>query len=86
MIVPLEHTLANVRRSETLLSTPVFLGHGADDAYVNIELGRQARHVLSQIGLKVEWREYSGAEQEGHWMKAPEELDDVAEFLRGICP
>lgn len=61
---------------------PVFLGHGLDDAYVDVELGRQARQVLSQAGFSVDWREYSGAEQEGHWVKAPEQLDDVAHFLQ----
>ncbi|KAL2132672.1 hypothetical protein VTI74DRAFT_3542 [Chaetomium olivicolor] len=64
-----------------LHSVPVFLAHGTDDAYVNIELGRQAAHVLRKIGLKVDWREYSGADQEGHWLKEPEEFDDIARFL-----
>jgi lysophospholipase-2 len=67
---------------ETFLLTPVLLGHGIDDAYVDVKLGQQARHVLSQLGLVVEWKEYSGAEQEGHWLKAPEELDDIVAFLK----
>lgn len=64
-----------------LLSTPVFLGHGTDDAYVDVSLGRQARDILSDIGFNVTWREYVGAEQEGHWYKEPEELGDIAQFL-----
>ncbi|KAF5664446.1 acyl thioesterase 1 [Fusarium heterosporum] len=67
--------------SEVFLSTPVFLGHGQDDAYVDIELGREVRDVLSRIGFSVEWKEYVGAEQEGHWIKSPEEVDDLLEFL-----
>ncbi|KAK0385615.1 hypothetical protein NLU13_6792 [Sarocladium strictum] len=61
-----------------------FLGHGIDDAYVDVELGRQARDVLSRAGFITEWKEYSGAEQEGHWIKAPEEMDDIARFLQRI--
>ncbi|KAK4149047.1 acyl-protein thioesterase 1 [Chaetomidium leptoderma] len=64
-----------------LHSVPVFLAHGTDDAYVDIELGRQAAHVLRKVGLKTEWREYSGADQEGHWLKEPEEFDDIVRFL-----
>ncbi|KAK3362108.1 Alpha/Beta hydrolase protein [Lasiosphaeria ovina] len=64
-----------------LLSTLVFLGHGTDDAYVDIELGQQAKQVLVQAGFKVEWRDYSGAEQEGHFLKIPDEIDDIAQFL-----
>ncbi|KAL2255335.1 hypothetical protein VTK26DRAFT_3584 [Humicola hyalothermophila] len=65
-------------------SLPVFLGHGRDDAYVDVELGRQAARVLGKAGLKVSWREYSGADQEGHWLKEPEELDDIMCFLESI--
>jgi predicted esterase len=64
-----------------LLSTPVFLGHGADDAVVDVDLGRQAHHVLGHVGFQTEWKEYSGAELEGHWLKTPEQIDDIAAFL-----
>ncbi|KAL6921071.1 hypothetical protein ACHAPO_006218 [Fusarium lateritium] len=63
------------------LSAPIFLGHGTDDAYVDVELGRQARDALSRVGYSVEWKEYQGAELEGHWIKAPEELDDLVHFF-----
>ncbi|KAJ4057582.1 hypothetical protein NW761_002814 [Fusarium oxysporum] len=66
---------------ERLPSTTVFLGHGTDDAYVDVELGRKARDIIVQAGFTVEWREYQGAEQEGHWFKAPEEVDDLLNFL-----
>ncbi|KAI3321037.1 Phospholipase/carboxylesterase [Xylariaceae sp. AK1471] len=64
--------------------TPVFLGHGVDDAYVEIELGRQAARVLRHFGLSVEWKEYSGAEEEGHWFKVPNEIDDIYGFLNHL--
>ncbi|KAF4953112.1 hypothetical protein FGADI_6262 [Fusarium gaditjirri] len=62
-------------------STAVFLGHGTDDAYVDVELGREARNILTRVGFKTEWREYQGAELEGHWFKAPEEVEDLLNFL-----
>jgi predicted esterase len=70
---------ANLQKS--LMSTPVFLGHGIDDAYVDVELGRQARDVLTKVGYSVQWKEYTGAELEGHWIKAPEELEDLLQFF-----
>ncbi|KAH7305779.1 Alpha/Beta hydrolase protein [Stachybotrys elegans] len=71
-------------RSSSLNATPVFLGHGIDDAYVDVELGRQARDALTSIGLEVEWKEYEGAEQEGHWFKEPEEIDDIFQFIQRV--
>lgn len=62
-------------------TTPIFLGHGTDDAYVDVELGRQAVHVLRQEGWTVEWKEYSGAEEEGHSFNVPDEIDDIFAFL-----
>jgi lysophospholipase-2 len=85
MMAPLKRSLANPNGSALLLSTPVFLGHGTDDAYVDVELGRQARDVLTRVGLKVEWKEYAGAEQEGHWLKVPDEVDDMATFFMMVA-
>lgn len=63
----------------TFLNTPVFLGHGMDDNKVKIAKGRQVAQVLRRLGMQdVCWREYD----EGHWYKVPEELDDIADFLR----
>ncbi len=84
MMATLKGSLAHPHDSKPFLSTPVLLGHGVDDAYVDIELGRQAKRVLDRIGLAVEWKEYSGAEQEGHWLKVPEEVDDIASFLKQL--
>lgn len=43
-------------------------------------------HELSAIfrSLEVDLvvREYMGAEREGHWLKEPEELDDLVEFIK----
>jgi lysophospholipase-2 len=61
---------------------PLFLGHGADDAYVDVSLGRRVREILLDLGLLVTWKEYEGAEEEGNWVKEPEELDDFVAFLQ----
>ncbi len=89
---PLRHHLHKQRASRragqsgqppSILTTPVFMGHGRDDAYVDIVLGRQAHQLLVDVGFaKVQWQEYEGAEQEGHWLKEPEEMDDLARFLQ----
>ena len=69
----------------SVLTTPVFLGHGRDDAYVDVELGRQVHQLLIDVGFnEVQWRDYKGAEQEGHWLKEPEEMDDLARFLEAV--
>ena len=60
---------------------PIFFGHGVDDAYVDVSLGRQARDVLINVGFSVDWREYSGADLEGHWFKVPEQMEDIKRFL-----
>ncbi|KAF3911032.1 hypothetical protein AA313_de0203107 [Arthrobotrys entomopaga] len=63
---------------------PVFLGHGIDDVWISINDGRHVRDTLSRIGFEVAWKEYTGAEEDGHWLKEPEEFDDIVEFIEGI--
>ncbi len=82
MMAPLK--IALDKGSRVLADTPVFLGHGVDDGVVDVELGRQARDVLRGIGMDVRWKEYEGAELEGHWLKVPEEVDDVLAFLQEV--
>src|SRR3569833_318007 len=84
MMAPLKGAVAQSSSPVPLLSTPVFLGHGADDGVVDVELGREARRVLDRTGFSVEWKEYSGAEEQGHWLKVPEEVDDISRFLATI--
>ncbi|KAA8894453.1 Alpha/Beta hydrolase protein [Sphaerosporella brunnea] len=64
------------------LATPVFFGHGTDDQWVDVKLGKQAYEILHRGGVDAKWMEYKGAEQERHWLKEPEEFDDIVEFLR----
>ncbi|KAI9369369.1 Alpha/Beta hydrolase protein [Aspergillus egyptiacus] len=62
-------------------ATPVLLGHGTDDDWVPVELGRQALRVLKGLTGDVEWKEYAGAEGDGHWIKEPQGFDAILEFL-----
>jgi lysophospholipase-2 len=64
------------------LATPGFFGHGTDDLWVDFKLGKQAYEILQRGGMDAKWVEYGGAEQEGHWLKEPEEFDDIVAFLR----
>ena len=62
----------------------VWLGHGRDDAYVDVEEGRKARGLFERVGAVVTVGEYEGADEEGHWLKEPEEVNDIVEFLKGV--
>ncbi|OJJ37448.1 hypothetical protein ASPWEDRAFT_39133 [Aspergillus wentii DTO 134E9] len=70
------------REFDSVVSTPVFLSHGTDDAWVDVALGRQARQLIRQMGIQTEWREYLGADNDGHWIKEPEGIDDLVRFLQ----
>lgn len=64
-------------RSEAYKSIPVFLGHGAEDDSVSIELGREAKSCLELLGAQVTMNEYEGL---GHWY-SEEMLGDIFAFL-----
>ncbi|PYH80074.1 alpha/beta-hydrolase [Aspergillus uvarum CBS 121591] len=67
-----------------LLRTRFLLGHGTDDIWVPVELGRQALQVIKGLSVGgVDWIEYAGAEGDGHWIKEPEGLDFMLKFLGG---
>lgn len=65
----------------SILSTPVLLSHGTDDPWVSVELGRQAFHAVRQVMDNVEWREFTGAENDGHWIKEPKGFDCAVQFF-----
>ena len=63
------------------ISTPIFLSHGTDDIWVPVELGRQAARVIKKLANHVEWNEFTGAEEEGHWIKEPGGFDRIIQFI-----
>ncbi|KAI2782957.1 alpha/beta-hydrolase [Daldinia loculata] len=66
----------------TSLSTPVFLGHGAEDEKIKLSNGEAAQRILKSVGFDVSWKVYQG---QGHWYKIPDEIDDIVNFLQGKC-
>ncbi|KAK3984728.1 putative acyl-protein thioesterase 1 [Cladorrhinum sp. PSN332] len=65
--------------AEAVKRTPVLLEHCADDPLVTVQMGREMRDALRQLGFeKVEWREY---EDGGHELKHGQGVDDFVEFL-----
>jgi predicted esterase len=57
---------------------PIFLGHGDQDDIVELDYGNNAMVALRSLGLGISWKVY---EQQGHWYKVPDTIDDIAEFL-----
>ncbi|OKL63959.1 hypothetical protein UA08_00491 [Talaromyces atroroseus] len=80
-IIGHEGSLSQEYADVSVLSTPVSLCHGADDAWVPVNLGRQASQVLRKILVRVEWNEFTGAENDGHWISEPEGFDRILQFL-----
>lgn len=66
-------------RADTAISTPVFLGHGGADDKIRPALGEEACRAMRAIGFDVTWKLYN---DQGHWYKVPDEIDDVVEFIR----
>ncbi|KAK2769435.1 hypothetical protein FQN53_006200 [Emmonsiellopsis sp. PD_33] len=85
-IIGCKEPQASKAETETMVSTPVLLLHGTDDAWIDVELGRHACRCLTKIGMHVDWVEYSGAENEGHWVKEPEGFDTIVRFLNATWP
>lgn len=64
--------------------TPMFIGQGTDDAYVDISLSRAAKRCVGKGWLFGEVEEDTGADEEGHGLKEPEQVDDIVSFLERI--
>lgn len=73
---------ANVRGRPFIISTPIFLSHGTDDIWVSVDLGRQAAGVFKKLANHVVWNEFTGAEENGHWIKEPEGFDQIIQFIK----
>ncbi len=59
-----------------LVGRPVFLGHGAQDPLISVDLARKMRDYLVRAGVDLTYREYAIVHTIG-----PEELSDLAAWL-----
>ena len=59
--------------------TRMFLTHELYDETVSCDLGEEAKVILAAAGANVVfWHTYDSGE---HWLKEPEEIDDLVEFI-----
>ena len=80
--MPLAHTLAaEVRDADTSQprDLPVLLAHGSFDPILPLELGRESRAALEELGFSVRWREYPMAHA-----VCPAEINDIRDWLTSV--
>jgi phospholipase/carboxylesterase len=76
--LPLAATTA-AERSDANALTPIFMGHGQQDAMVDIERGKASREMLGALEYPVEWHDYPM----GHSV-CTEEIADLNRWLLGV--
>lgn len=65
--------------SDTRRDIPFFMAHGALDPVLPLQLGRDSREFLSNVGFVIDWREYSMAHA-----VCTEEIADISTWLQSI--
>jgi phospholipase/carboxylesterase len=78
--LPLSDRL-QIERSHANAHTPIFIAHGTQDTVVIPRRGEETRDALLTLGYPVQWHSY----ETGHNV-IPEEIEDMAAFLRQILP
>lgn len=71
----------NAERKPANAQTPVFMAHGASDTVVIPRRGEETCDALQALGYPVEWHSY-----ETEHNVIPEEIEDMAAFLRRVLP
>jgi phospholipase/carboxylesterase len=71
----------DAERSPANHTTPIFLAHGTQDGVVHPLLGDETRQLLEATNYSVEWHTYAMPHS-----VCPEEVADIAEWLRRILP
>lgn len=62
------------------LGVPLFIGHGAQDRKIAVDLGKRMADLLSNgLGMNVTWKEYEGL---AHWYRVEDEIEDILNFLK----
>lgn len=62
-------------------AVPVFMGHGTEDPLIPMAIGQMTFEVLQGLGSSIELKRYPMAHS-----ACPEELADVATFLKRVIP
>ena len=76
--LPLADKVA-AERSDSSLSTPIFLVHGRGDGVIPIARAEQSRDALKSLGYQVEWHEYPMQHS-----LCQEEVDDIGVWLKKV--
>ena len=71
--------MIEVERNAASNSVPVFMGHGITDNIVPLALGKMSRDILTKLGYKVDWHQYTMP----HSVCA-EELADIGVWLKRV--
>jgi phospholipase/carboxylesterase len=69
----------DAERNNANQTTPIFLGHGTQDAVVALQLGEDTHQLLEATQYSVEWHTYPMPHS-----VCPEEIADIAEWLRRV--
>ncbi|KAF2190517.1 alpha/beta-hydrolase [Zopfia rhizophila CBS 207.26] len=80
-IIGLEAFTSEGMALEHIQGTRIFLGHGTDDALISVKNCHDLSAILRSLEAVLEVHEYVGADREGHWVKEPEQVDDIVGFL-----
>ena len=71
----------DAERSPANHTTPIFLAHGTQDGVVHPLLGDETRQLLEATNYSVEWHTYAMPHS-----VSPEEVADIADWLRRVLP
>lgn len=76
--LPLADSLGS-EASPANLDVPIFMAHGTHDPVVPLARATRSRDLLTGLGYRVNWREYSMPHS-----VCPEEVNHIAEWLAGV--
>jgi len=76
--LPIRHAL-EAEASEANRKTPIFMGHGNEDATVPIHYARRSSEILRDMGYPVEWHEYPMPHS-----VSQAEIDDIGAWFRQV--
>lgn len=76
--LPLADSLGS-EASPANLDVPIFMAHGTHDPVVPLARATHSRDLLTGLGYRVNWREYSMPHS-----VCPEEVNHIAEWLAGV--